>query len=931
VAADRDHTLALWATAKDGWYNFRKREKAPLAVVSAYKSGGVHGVAAAPGGGADRTTQFVTYGAAHVKFWQSDRFSPAVEGRRGCFGSHGAPRVVVSVAFMARDRLVVGGSDGEVFFFEGPTAVRRVQPHSLPVAVLLPLADAVLAVCSNGTCSLVRSEGSHQVASRERPVEIDIASLPGMPDSRLQTPILGGATWRRSSVLLASRTYLLCLDVGGGLHQPSSCSVVLMQPSKPLATACAHPTEPRIFTGALDGGVRCYRSDTHRPLPERSFRAPCGVTCLAVSGCAPGAGASAWLAVGCEDSTLSIMGEASFRYVLRRCLSTSKAKLTCARFSACDASGVHPLWLAVGSADGCIHTFRFKQPFCESSAHSGAEAVEKVATLRGHEASVVDISFADTLPCCYLLSVDASGQSLAWDVPMSRRQPSVGVVRDAPFSPWTAPVGWPVLGCWEAKRSGEAMPLRYFCEVPGRGLIAASDVDTPSIELFPFPCPRPPERPVPRLRGPAVPVTSMLHHDYSDCLLATSDTILFAWSWSHEGVARTFTAEPSPLRSLQGSVLFETPDGSKRALSAKALSAAAFTPPPRSARPGRRAGRLFKENVEAGVAMKPPPSETGFEKPLPSPPLSKSTAQASPAPPAASSAFWTPEPQRPSQGSPGEADAAAFPDVAPLPNDGSAGRCAETFTAGFDGIQRDAPWTLRSPSGGLLLSEQAQVGGVQSDRPRRSQSLVSQKVGAGEGRGLHQMVHSTQRIRDDNAARARSIHQRQQFDSVGFLLGGQQQQGPATTMLVVPQGVYREASAGRFMCRSRDGGAQCEVEVQLPGGRLLRVLRNPLRRTLTFEGEVVSQWAFNGHAPEITEERRVCERLVVQLPPTCDLSVGPKRVERRFDEGRCLVVVEHVGRVAGAASAGLPGAQVGAGLGVVLGRGFGNVQAECEI
>ena len=44
-----------------------------------------------------------------------------------------------------------------------------------------------------------------------------------------------------------------------------------------------------------------------------------------------------------------------------RTLSGSKAKLTCAKFSSVDMSGKHPLWLAVGTDDGCIHTFRFKE------------------------------------------------------------------------------------------------------------------------------------------------------------------------------------------------------------------------------------------------------------------------------------------------------------------------------------------------------------------------------------------------------------------------------------------------------------------------------------------------------------------------------------------------------------------------------------------
>lgn len=227
--------------------------------------------------------------------------------------------------------------------------------------------------------------------------------------------------------------------------------------------------------------------------------------------------------------------------------------------------------------------------------------------------------------------------------------------------------------------------------------------------------------------------------------------------------------------------------------------------------------------------------------------------------------------------------------------------------------------------------------------------MVSPKIGGGDFRDV---VHSTQRIRDDTAARARSIHQRQVFDSVGLLLSGKEQ--PVTSTLVVPQGVYREATAGRFLCRSRDTGSLCEVEVQLPGGKLLRVQRNPLRHTLTFEGEVVSRWAFGGRAVP-TEEERLSERLVVQLPTTFDLQEPPEKVERVFEEGRCLVAVRrrrHSAELrspspAGFVGAGSPAAGKPRGMGspqesaggVGVGRGLGGIggghnaiqQADCEL
>merc|ERR1719313_3162023 len=187
---------------------------------------------------------------------------------------------------------------------------------------------------------------------------MDLAALPGAPDARVQSPLIGGKSWRQSSLLLASRTHLLLVDFSTGLREPRSCQTILSQPSKQITAVCAHPTEPRFFTASLDGGIRCFRTDSHEPITERSFKASSGVTCLAISGATPGS--AAWLAVGCEDSTLAVMGESSLNYAFRRALSgrgERKARLTCAAFSSCDSSGAHPLWLAVGADDGSIHTF----------------------------------------------------------------------------------------------------------------------------------------------------------------------------------------------------------------------------------------------------------------------------------------------------------------------------------------------------------------------------------------------------------------------------------------------------------------------------------------------------------------------------------------------------------------------------------------------
>lgn len=875
VGGDPDRTLAVWAAAREGWFRVGRREKTPLLVCSAYKGGGVHGVLAAPAAAKPSSpSQFITFGVQHVKFWQLQRLSPALEGRRGAFGSKGAraPRTVVCAAFAAPERLVVGGADGEIFFFEGTRAVRQLRLVNFGVALLVPLSDALLVAYSHGVVSLLRGNTTE---------DMDIAGLPGAPDSRLQTPIAGGATWQQRSLLLASKTNLLAVDLSPSCR-PQSCAVLLAQPSRTLTAVAMHSTEPRFFTGSLDGGVRCYRCEDARPIPERNFRSACGVTCLAVSQAGTAPDSSAWLAVGCEDSTLSILGETTYHFVFRRVLSKTKSKLTCAKFSPADPAG-SPLWLAVGSEDGFIYIFRFKEAYCKSTVHTGAEVVEKVDTLRGHAASVIDVSFPDVLPCTCLLSTDAAGQMLAFDVNMGRRLPTVAMVRDMPFSPWSAPIGWAVQGCWTSQPVGaEAqLPNRCFIELKGKSAIAVSEPKGPSVEIFPFPCPSAPAAEPIQLWGPAVPIAALQFGACSECFVAASDAVLFLWTLKPQPVSASepVAAVATPQRQARQAGAMKTPEVRKKSLSVGALTPQRRTPL-KGARGVAAASASSKTPLtpqrHAGAPLGPLPA-WGEAKPG----LSESTSAvvsprsmqavrdlaqlaplpSSPPPPAA--------PERPA------VHQAAPPPAAPRPAEPPA-------------WPREA-WAIERPQ---------EPATSPSPRRVRDSEPVSPKVGA-EHRAAAALG-----LQEDSVARARSIFEKHHFDSVGQLIGGQPARGAA--VVVAPRGEFQESAAGRFLYRAKETVERFEVEVRLPRGRLLRVLRNPLRRTLTFEGQVTGQrerLSGRQRAPTVDQE----ERLIVRIPPGFDLVGEPAVVHRDFESGRCFVVVENKDGRAGLARASSTG------------------------
>jgi len=198
----------------------------------------------------------------------------------------------------------------------------------------------------------------------------------------------------------------------------------------------------------------------------------------------------------------------------------------------------------------------------------------------------------------------------------------------------------------------------------------------------------------------------------------------------------------------------------------------------------------------------------------------------------------------------------------------------------------------------------------EAGRPRLHRRIgnsdfVSPKIGTRECGAVGQVSRNTQFVREDTEARARSVHQRQQCDTVGVLLGGSElfggrRRSSSVGAVADPRSQGQDNLAGRFLYRARDAGQTFEVEAQLPGGRLLRVSRNPLRRTLTFEGEAdlgqglpgcwsaMSSQALNHRElPQQAAE----ERLVVRIPPGFDLMGPPAHVERAFSEGRCLVAL----------------------------------------
>eukprot|EP00438_Fugacium_kawagutii_P021682 Skav223810 [mRNA] locus=scaffold575:744499:745858:- [translate_table: standard] len=77
--------------------------------------------------------------------------------------------------------------------------------------------------------------------------EVDFASLGGWPGGRFRTPLMAGGAPRGAAG-----------DLSHGVSRTSHCKVLVSQPAAALTSVAHHPAEPRIYTAALDGVVRCY-------------------------------------------------------------------------------------------------------------------------------------------------------------------------------------------------------------------------------------------------------------------------------------------------------------------------------------------------------------------------------------------------------------------------------------------------------------------------------------------------------------------------------------------------------------------------------------------------------------------------------------------------------------------------------------------------
>jgi len=887
VGSDREATLAVWQVLPRPDV---KKPMVPVATASAFGGGAVLGVV--PDSRVDtHMHHFATFGTGHLKLWQLSKHNNTIRAKRASFASWGAPEVVTCVLYVRGDRIVAGGKGGELFFFEGGKAVRKMQLSKHQIAGLHPMRPAsIMAVQGSGEVCLLTANPKGGGSSGD----FELADLSGHPPAWACTPI-SSCCFRSNKIVTQSSTHLMLVTSDGSSQRRSNgrrLKLLTTQPSR-APTCLAAQSSGVVASGAMDHTVRLIKANG--PDPRHGVHFPQAVTTVAFSEPSPQRPHHhGWLAIGGFAGMVGLYSARTLKEIWRRSVSAQNSAMTCSAFSTSDPEEAAELWLALGTQDGSIHTL--KMPV--SSAECSENSVAKGQILKGHATTVFQMQFAEGVPVQILMSVAVDGNVLAFDVPFGRRSPSVSICKDLVFRPWTLPVGWPVVGCWgnssarpRADKSADlvSLPERYFCQAPHADMMLATDETTNSLQVFPYPAPS------------------------SHCVGGSRGV-----AHSARLVGLTFCRETAVSLSCDGSLVLWDAGGAPLEATQVDMSrqSDSFISQPRRA-PGPDPRDTMQSEDDPFGAI---PEQTADDNDL----------DASIARPADASGFGDfPEWQDDAadDGDPtGEQDhnqhndsardvgggvqlvddvgdsvllprhvaerRVSPPDPATAAEEnswfvGGGSRTGEQRSPGFRpplrALRADDSQSLNATAPGRFsgwgAASDAVPAGVRKDPVRKSAAAP----------WTPPLGRQAAEYEDPSAIGRRALLEtrRRRSESLTAKIGSSAKQDVQTAAKLAPSGCKENAvqSKGRYMYRIRQDPEEFVLEVVLPGGRLTKVSKSQASRTVTVHGEVEAVWT---DGPPATTP----EALQIVVPP--GYGMHELSLSKEFAGGRAVVRVPRV-------------------------------------
>jgi WD40 repeat protein len=101
--------------------------------------------------------EWITYGVGQVKFWSLSKYQPTLTVRKGTFGPgcpSGAVPTVTAATFL-QNQLIVGTSDGRIYYFEGARGGKCVRTAKCAVAYLTSWRNRLVATLASGKVLLL--------------------------------------------------------------------------------------------------------------------------------------------------------------------------------------------------------------------------------------------------------------------------------------------------------------------------------------------------------------------------------------------------------------------------------------------------------------------------------------------------------------------------------------------------------------------------------------------------------------------------------------------------------------------------------------------------------------------------------------------------------------------------------------------------------
>eukprot|EP00913_Durusdinium_trenchii_P004791 g4451.t1 len=191
-----------------------------------------------------------------------------------------------------------------------------------------------------------------------------------------------------------------------------------------------HPTLSILATASARGGVRFWNVADRKPAVGKVLRSELPTWALAFQ---PIDGSL--LAVGMEKGVLEVMHFPSLQPTFRERLSRAGERISAIRFSPCGR------FVAAGSWDQEVYLLSINE--------SQKVALHKI--LSGNTSSITSVMFsADSH---HVMSNSKDCQILHWSVKDGVLEPSQMCFRDTRWqAPWSAVLGWPVVGIWSDPR-----------------------------------------------------------------------------------------------------------------------------------------------------------------------------------------------------------------------------------------------------------------------------------------------------------------------------------------------------------------------------------------------------------------------------------------------------------------------------------------------